>query len=172
MTTTWIYEHEGKKIRYILGEDGKNPVICFGINPSTATPGDLDNTLKSVKRIAEFNGYEGWIMLNVYPLRETYPNKLPQDYFEEKVAINKEKIEEIFRKYPNSDIWCAWGTVVKERDYLKEALKDLLVNIVMKENRKFKCICTTKKGHPKHPLYARKNSTLVDFDIKNYLYIK
>ena len=38
--------------RYILGTRGENPLICIGINPSTAQPGDLDNTLKSVERIA------------------------------------------------------------------------------------------------------------------------
>jgi len=31
--------------RYILGTKGKNPLICIGINPSTAAPDDLDNTL-------------------------------------------------------------------------------------------------------------------------------
>ena len=43
--------------RYILGTRGENPLICIGINPSTAQPGDLDNTLKSVERIALGNGY-------------------------------------------------------------------------------------------------------------------
>ena len=27
--------------RYILGTRGENPLICIGINPSTAQPGDL-----------------------------------------------------------------------------------------------------------------------------------
>ena len=42
--------------RYILGTRGATPLICIGINPSTAQPGDLDNTLKSVERIALGNG--------------------------------------------------------------------------------------------------------------------
>ena len=44
--------------RYILGTRGSNPLICVGINPSTAAPDDLDNTLKSVARIADANGYD------------------------------------------------------------------------------------------------------------------
>ena len=38
--------------RYILGTRGEKPLICIGINPSTAKPDALDNTLKSVERIA------------------------------------------------------------------------------------------------------------------------
>ena len=38
------------------GDPGENPLICIGINPSTAAPGDLDNTLKSVERIAAGTG--------------------------------------------------------------------------------------------------------------------
>ena len=34
--------------RYILGTRGEKPLICVGINPSTARPGALDPTLKSV----------------------------------------------------------------------------------------------------------------------------
>ena len=40
--------------RYILGTAGKKPLITIGINPSTAEPDNLDNTLKSVERIALF----------------------------------------------------------------------------------------------------------------------
>ena len=45
----WLYAPNFySEYRYILGTRGKNPLICIGINPSTAQPGDLDNTLKSV----------------------------------------------------------------------------------------------------------------------------
>ena len=62
--------------RYILGTRGANPLICIGINPSTAQPGDLDNTLKSVERIALGNGYDSFTMFNVYPQRATDPNDM------------------------------------------------------------------------------------------------
>ena len=48
----WLYVPDFyTEYRYILGTRGKNPLICIGINPSTARPDDLDNTLKSVSRI-------------------------------------------------------------------------------------------------------------------------
>ena len=58
--TRWIYvpNHYGE-YRYILGTRGQHPLICVGINPSTAAPDDLDNTLKSVERVALHNGLPG-----------------------------------------------------------------------------------------------------------------
>ena len=74
-----IYIKNNKKnVRYALGEinkKGGRTLLCLGVNPSTAIPGNLDNTLKNVVKISKFNGYDSWIMLNVYPLRETNPKK-------------------------------------------------------------------------------------------------
>ena len=49
------------------GAGGRRPLVCIGINPSTAQPGALDPTLKSVERLANANGFDSWIMFNVYP---------------------------------------------------------------------------------------------------------
>ena len=73
----WLYVPDFyTEYRYILGTKGQNPLICIGINPSTAAPDDLDNTLKSVERIALGNGYDSFTMFNVYPQRATDPNAM------------------------------------------------------------------------------------------------
>ena len=65
--------------RYILGTKGSNPLICIGINPSTAKPDALDPTLKSVERIALNNGYDSFIMFNVYSQRATNPDLMEKE---------------------------------------------------------------------------------------------
>ena len=36
----WYYEpHTYQSYRYVLGRVGKHPLVCIGINPSTAQPG-------------------------------------------------------------------------------------------------------------------------------------
>ena len=73
----WIYVPDFyTEYRYILGTRGENPLICIGINPSTAEPDNLDNTLKSVSRIAGGNGFDSWIMFNVYAQRATRPDDM------------------------------------------------------------------------------------------------
>ena len=64
----WLYvPNRYCDYRYILGTAGTKPLICIGVNPSTAAPGDLDPTLKSVERIALGNGYDSFLMFNLYP---------------------------------------------------------------------------------------------------------
>ena len=73
----WLYVPNAyTEYRYILGTRGKNPLICIGINPSTAEPDNLDNTLKSVERIALGNGFDSFIMFNVYAQRATNPDAM------------------------------------------------------------------------------------------------
>lgn len=170
MENNWIYiPKKGGKVRYVLGEKGKNPIICIGVNPSTAIPGKLDRTLTKVKNIAKYNKYDGWIMVNVYPLRETKPDNLSVVQDEKIAKCNIKKIKNLLKKYPNSDIWCAWGNVIKKRKFLEEYSKEILKNIP--SNRKLLCTELTKKEYPKHPLYCKNESQLIDFDSKKYVYI-
>jgi len=68
----WIYENnKDNTCRFVLGTVGKNLLVCIGVNPSTAEPDKLDNTLKSVARISEANGFDSCIMINVCPQRAT-----------------------------------------------------------------------------------------------------
>lgn len=68
----WLYvPHTYSEYRYILGTRGLKPLICVGINPSTAAPDALDPTLQSAQRIALNNGYDSFLMFNVYAQRAT-----------------------------------------------------------------------------------------------------
>lgn len=166
----WLYAPNFySEYRYILGTRGKNPLICIGINPSTAQPGDLDNTLKSVQRIAHGNGFDSFIMFNVYAQRATDPDAMEQDC---NWALHKENLE-AFRYVlsigENPAVWAAWGTIIEKRAYLKECLKDM---IAAGEEYGAKWVCAgkcSKKGHPHHPLYLRKDELIRPFPVAEYL---
>ena len=71
----WVYEtSEDNKYRYILGKPGRSNLVCVGVNPSRAKPGDLDPTMVQLKNRAAVNGYDGFIMVNLWPERSTDPN--------------------------------------------------------------------------------------------------
>lgn len=168
--TKWLYAPNFySEYRYILGTRGKKPLICIGINPSTAQPDDLDNTLKSVQRIALGNGYDSFLMFNVYAQRATDPDAM------EKVCnplLHRENMEAFRYVLSLSDspaIWAAWGAVIEKRGYLKDCLRDML-NIGRKYGAQWYCAgAITKKGHPHHPLYLRKDEKLRPFDVEHYL---
>ena len=73
----WLYvPNRYSEYRYILGTRGRHPLICVGINPSTAAPDALDPTLQSAQRIALANGYDSFLMFNVYAQRATRPDDM------------------------------------------------------------------------------------------------
>ncbi len=165
----WIYIYRNERSRYILGTKGKKPLIVFGINPSTAKPNDLDPTLKSVERVSKNNGYDSWIMFNVYPQRATNPNNIHKNLNKELHKNNLIHFENTLKKYNSSDIWAAWGSIITKRDFLKKCLIDI-INISKKYNCNWLSAGpATKSGHPKHPLYLKQDTKLIKYDIDFYI---
>ena len=166
----WLYAPNFySEYRYILGTRGKNPLICIGINPSTAEPGNLDNTLKSVERIALSNGFDSFIMFNVYAQRATSPDDMEKECNPLLHAENLEAFRYVLSISEKPTVWAAWGAIIEKRKYLPECVKDMLK---AGEEHGAKWVCAgaiTKKGHPHHPLYLRKDEKIRPFDVAAYL---
>ena len=147
----WLYVPDFyTEYRYILGTRGQNPLICIGVNPSTAAPDDLDNTLKSVSRIAEGNGFDSWIMFNVYAQRATRPEDMDRELNPELHRANM-------------------AAIIEKRPYLPGCVRDM---VALGRRYDARWLCAGKrsaKGHPHHPLYLRKDEKTVEFDVEQYL---
>ena len=167
----WLYAPNFySEYRYILGTRGKNPLICIGINPSTAQPGDLDNTLKSVERIAIGNGFDSFIMFNVYAQRATDPDTMEKSC---NMALHRENLEAFRYVLSISEkpaVWAAWGTIIEKRDYLRLCLQDMIAAGQEYSARWYCAGKVSKKGHPHHPLYLRKDEKIRPFDVENYIH--
>ena len=169
----WLYVPDFyTEYRYILGTRGANPLICIGINPSTAAPDDLDNTLKSVARIAAGNGYDSWIMFNVYAQRATRPEDMDRELNPELHRANMAAFEYILQSVAQGlrpAVWAAWGTIIEKRPYLPGCVRDM---VALGRRYDARWLCAGKrsaKGHPHHPLYLRKDERTVEFDVEQYL---
>ena len=168
----WLYvPNFYSEYRYILGTKGEKPLICVGINPSTAAPDDLDNTLKSVERVAHHNGFDSFIMFNVYAQRATNPDDMEP-------TCNQTLHEENMRAFDYAlsldrdgapAVWAAWGTIIEKRDYLPDCVRDMIAVGNARGARWYSAGKKSKKGHPHHPLYLRKDSLLEEFDVGGYL---
>lgn len=169
----WLYVPDYyTDYRYILGTRGKDPLICIGINPSTAAPGDLDNTLKSVSRIAAGNGYDSWIMFNVYAQRATDPDDMDTVLNERLHRENMRAFEYILKNVGEGvspAVWAAWGTIIEKRPYLKDCVLDM-VRLGREYGAKWYSVGKRSvKGHPHHPLYLRRDAPTEELDIVSYL---
>ena len=166
----WLYAPNFySEYRYILGTRGKNPLICIGINPSTAEPDNLDNTLKSVERIAHGNGFDSFIMFNVYAQRATDPDAMERTCNPQLHKENLEAFRYVLSISERPAVWAAWGAIIEKRDYLADCVRDM-VQAGQEYGAKWYCAgAITKKGHPHHPLYLRKDEKLKSFDVEAYL---
>ena len=169
----WLYVPDFyTEYRYILGTRGQNPLICIGVNPSTAAPDDLDNTLKSVSRIAEGNGFDSWIMFNVYAQRATRPEDMDRELNQPLHRANMAAFEYILQNVAQGlrpAVWAAWGTIIEKRPYLPGCVRDM---VALGRRYDARWLCAGKrsaKGHPHHPLYLRKDEKTVEFDVEQYL---
>ena len=168
----WLYvPNYYSEYRYILGTRGEKPLICVGINPSTAAPDDLDNTLKSVERVALHNGYDSFLMFNVYAQRATDPDDMERTYNRDLHAQNMKAFDYALSldRAGSPAVWAAWGTIIEKRDYLPDCVRDMIAIGKARGARWYSAGKRSKKGHPHHPLYLRKDSLLEVFDVEGYL---
>ena len=153
--------------RYLLGTRGDRPLICVGINPSTARPDALDPTLKSVERIALHAGYDSFIMMNVYPQRATDANDIEKECYR---TLHEENMKAFSYALTLSDtVWAAWGNLIEKRPFLRPCLRDM-IGIGLERGAKWvRCGKVSVKGHPHHPLYLPHDEPLMPFDAAGYL---
>lgn len=166
----WLYVPDYySEYRYILGTKGERPLICIGINPSTAAPDDLDNTLKSVERIALSNGFDSFIMFNVYAQRATDPDDMEPECNDLLHTENMKAFEYILSLSEKPAVWAAWGNIIEKRKYLPSCVRSMIELGERYGATWFSAGKISKKGHPHHPLYLKKDTPLDPFDISVYI---
>ena len=152
---SWVYLGNDD-VRYVLGQPNQKNLLVIGVNPSTAKPKEPDNTIKRVIGISQAQGYDGWIMVNIYPQRATNPKNmtpLPGTIVKENIEVIRYTIE----KLNIQDVWYAWGDLI---DKAKKNMKAILKNnkkqiddlLTKKGIQRYHYSTLTKKGNPRHPL--------------------
>lgn len=153
---------ECRQYRYALWRiwDSSKPLIMFiGLNPSTANEYTSDQTIKSICRISKNNDFGGVFMLNCFPYVSTDPKGLKIDV--ETNIVNNWWLHEISRACKN--VVFAWGNFQIVKDHKIDSQ-------LIKMFPGAKALAINKNGSPKHPLYCKKESKLLDFNnitIKN-----
>jgi hypothetical protein len=168
VTTTMLYKNSlDDSARFVLGTVGTNPLVCVGVNPSTATPEKLDRTVARVARYAELNGHDSWVMLNLYPQRSTDPRGMHVIHRAELKAANEQFIVD-FISGRKLTLLAAWGELITSRPYLRGMLEGI-VEITDASACDWHSIgALLKSEHPRHPSRGA-YLHLQPFDIAAYL---
>ena len=146
---------EDRKYRYSLWriwDDSKPLVMFIGLNPSTANETEPDPTIKSVTRIATNNGYGGFYMMNCWAYVATKPEDLIFDPKNDE--LNNIYLLDISSKC--KDVVFAWGNF----KVVKDNRTDKLLHKIFPNA---KALRKNKNGSPKHPLYCKSDTQLINF---------
>lgn len=155
--------------RFTLGKCGTRKLFVIGLNPSTATQEKADTTVAKAERVAERNGYDGFVMLNLYPVRATNYQDLPQEADSEAYSMNLERIAEIVARESKPNIWAAWGDSILARNYFVSAAADSIERLSACSPVWQHFGSMTKSGHPRHPSRLQYAWKFAPLDEKGYL---
>lgn len=164
-----IYDtNENNSCRYALGSEGNRTLHAIGLNPSTANDQKPDQTISKILGFAERNGFDSFLMLNLYPQRSVQPKNLHKRLVTKLHEQNLASIREHIHK-PNSAILASWGVEIDARNYLLPCLKDIYRSLENKKANWLKIGDLTKSGHPRHPSRVGYALGLTEFDVENYI---
>jgi hypothetical protein len=139
------------RLRFLLGRNGNKMLYVIGLNPSTATQEKSDTTVAKVEEVARLNGYSGFAMLNLYPVRATDYKKLSATPEATAIAQNFTAIETLLGATQKPTIWVAWGQSVLARTYFLGSAKLLEARLRPLQPNWLHFGELTARGHPRHP---------------------
>lgn len=147
-----------RRYRYSLWrtwERGYGHVLFIGLNPSTADENKDDPTIRRCIGFAKDLGYGGINMLNIFAFRATNPKEL----MKAKEPIGK-KNNHYLKMYCdpiglNVACWGSWGLYMNRG---REVLDLLGIDCLH-------CFGFTTNTQPKHPLYLKKDTELVEMSL-------
>lgn len=137
--------------RFALGKSGKRPLVTIALNPSTATREKSDPTVARVEAVARGNGFDGFVMLNLYPVRATDYRELSLKVNGAAYKANLGTIEDLVSRQVQPTIWAAWGARVEHRRYFERARDKLLARLQKYGPTWVRFGALTRGGHPRHP---------------------
>jgi len=115
------------------------------LNPSTADENANDKTITKCMKYAKSWGFGGILVVNLFALRSTDPNKMKTD----KDPIGNEADDYLLEALSRAQLAvCAWGTDGSHLGRSKQ-----VVDLLRRKGIETFCLKKTKSGEPNHPLY-------------------
>lgn len=170
--------------RFLLKKEGYKPLIVVGLNPSKADEYKPDATMRKIMGFISkwkergSQDFDSFIMLNLYPLRETFPRRLKDkdDYLHK---MNLEVISSILKEHPSGSVLLCYGDSIELVKWLKDCRDDVFKLLGQYPDLKVCCLgefqdclgestdkCNlTRRKNPRHPSRLSYKNELTPFKI-------
>jgi hypothetical protein len=155
--------------RFALGRSGRRTLVVVGLNPSTATREKSDPTAAKVERVARAYGYDGFVLVNLCPVRATDCRTLPATVEPGLLEANLEAIGHIAASVQDLVLWAAWGAPILTRPFLHGAAMAIADAVERCSPAWQHFGPLTAGGHPRHPSRLSYAWAFAPFDVADYL---
>jgi len=130
---------------------GERLIMWIGLNPSTADEQQLDPTLTRIRSFSQREGFDGFVMTNLFGLRTPYPEEM----MKHADPVGPENDAALLAAAARCEkIVAAWGVSGVHQSRAEAVVK-------LFAGRALWCLGTTQDGHPRHPLYVAAKQPLV-----------
>lgn len=151
-----------------IGDNPRRPLGVTMVNPSVATTEYIDdktsndNTIRSLIRIAEWNGFDAIFVTNISPWRATDPTELLEAIRSGKDVFSVKENAEALAQMADlcGTVVCAWGAIAGRCYELDKAAGDTR-RFLLDRRPLLHCFGRTKDGWPKHPLFLPRTTRIV-----------
>lgn len=134
-----------------------NFALWIGLNPSVADANVNDPTINRAIDFSMGWDFDGLAMMNVLDYRATHPEDLLKPGVEPRSKINLPLIRDTAKQA--AKIICAWGNIHRSLSHYAVDLESAL----RADGHTLWCLGHNKGGTPKHPLYIKGDTQLVEF---------
>ena len=154
-------------LRYVLGEKGSNPLLIISAFPGFSTHRKLDIKVRKIKTMSKNLGFDGWMLVSLYPQRIKDIRKL--DWTPEKCIFkNRQHIGNLIHKFDLHTIWAAWGDDISAADYMINELEKIHA-LELAGTRWISIGGVTQSGNPRHPGNINYQSKAENMDMDAYI---
>lgn len=161
-----LFAREPGAYRYELLErwDTDLPVLSWiCLNPSTASEGVPDPTTRKIRGFCERWGWGGFYLVNLYPMRATFPRDLIAATEQERIGDPVEADRAIVGAVTRGQTVVAWGARGVSRTVRPRVAAVLKLLADRRPLPDLWCLGLTKEGTPGHPLMLAYSTPLVPF---------
>lgn len=145
--------------------DASRLALWVMLNPSTADAYEDDATVRRVRGFTMREGYDGFVIVNLFAYRATEPIELTR--VDPEVVEGSENVQTVGRWLFDprvAVVICAWGGSGAHRGLPESAARRALESARSTLAVPFKCFALTTNGQPVHPLYLPGRSQLVAWE--------
>ncbi len=141
----------GDRWRFSLGYGGQPQLIVVALNPSTASQTKSDPTVTKVARVSALHGFQGFVLLNLYPVRATDWRSLPEQPDPAALAENWRAIAGTIATSIEPAVWAAWGKAITQRQFFLDSALVIAKQLAEFQPQWLHFGPLSSHGHPRHP---------------------